>query len=444
MLKKEFGRKVFVLAIPHFDWKLVELMMKKGYFKNLKKLMKTGTRGSIWIKGEEVNTPVEFTSMITGVDRSKHGIGYGEQTDKEYVKDGRMINRLDIKVPTVWEIAERNGKKVGIYNWVVTWPPTKVNGFMITGRLSQDDNITYPKELKKELLQLNSRFDRDELRITDHCHNFFHPKTAIYLIEKYKPDLFLGMYEAAHGRDHMWWAFIEPKEAKAKLGIDIDRNQIEKYRKKLFDLFKILDIFFGEVRKKWAEAILIVLGESGMRVRDEIIYSTGGGFTEMFDELKLGIKLYAYDLYPPHLPKAKPRLYVPGKTSYEKKRIINSLQKIKIKKNGENFFKEVRWDGDWLSFSFNFHPAWLEDVDDPYIEVILPDKRVHKIRITIQTGCGTHSKGAVFIANGPGIKENYILKKKIYSVDIAPTILHLLGCNIPKGMDGRIITEMLK
>jgi predicted AlkP superfamily phosphohydrolase/phosphomutase len=427
---------VFVLAIPHFEWKVVNLMIRKGYFKNLKKLIETGTRGSIWIKGRDVNTPVEFTSMVTGVGREKHGIGYGEKTDKEYVKDGKLITRLDIKSKTIWEIAQEYGKKVGLYNWVVTWPPTKVNGFMITDRLSQDDNVTYPPELKEELFELNRKFDVE--KVTDFHHNRFHPKTAIYLIGKYNPELFLGMYEAAHGRDHMWWAYVEPKKAGIK-----DRKKIGKYREKLFSLYEVVDIFFKEVLEKYPDANILVVSESGMRVRDEIIYSTGGGFAEMFDELKLGIKLYAYDLYPPHLPKAKPKLYIP-KSPLEKRKITSTLNKIKIKGINQRFFQYIKWEGNWLSFSFNFKPEMLKNPDDPYIELILPNGNVQRIYITIQTGAGTPDRGGVFIAKGPKIRENFEIKEKIYSVDIAPTILYLLNIPIPKYMEGRVLMEMIK
>jgi predicted AlkP superfamily phosphohydrolase/phosphomutase len=434
--------KVFVIAIPHFNWELVNLMIKKGYFKNLKKLIKGGTKGSVYVIGKEVNTPVEFTSMVTGVGREKHGIGYGKQTDKEYVKDGKLITRLDIKTKTIWEIAQENGRKVGLYNWVVTWPPPKVNGFVITDRLSQDDNITYPKKLKEKLFRLNSIFDKE--KVTDYHHNRFHPKTAMRLIEEYKPDLFLGMYEATHGRDHMWWAYVEPKEAKKKLGMVIDKKKIREFRKKLFNLYQVLDVFFEEIQKEWPEATVMVVGESGMRVRDEIIYSTGGGFAEMFEKLKLGMKLYAYDLYPPHLPKAKPRLFVPNKSQLEKKKILFILEKIKIKGKNQQFFQNLEWNGDWLSFSFNFKPEMLQNPDDPYIELLLPDKSVQKIHITIQTGAGTSERGGVFIANGPQIKENFKIKEKIYSIDIAPTILYLLKIPVPKYIDGRILIEMIK
>ena len=76
---------------------------------------------------------------------------YGKGSDKEYVKYGRMITRLDIKAKTIWEIAQEHGKRVGIYHWLLTWPPQKVNGFMICGRLSQSMDKVYPPWLKREL-----------------------------------------------------------------------------------------------------------------------------------------------------------------------------------------------------------------------------------------------------------------------------------------------------
>jgi hypothetical protein len=160
--------------------------------------------------------------------------------------------------------------------------------------------------------------------------------------------------------------------------------------------------------------------------------------------LNLGIKLYAYDIYPPHLPKARPKLFLPGKSSLEKKKILSTLRKIKIKGKNQQFFQHLQWDGDWLSFSFNFRPEMLQNSDNPYIELILPDKSVQRIFITIQTGAGTSERGGVFIAKGPRIKENFEITEKIYTVDIAPTVLYLLKIPVPKYMDGRVLVEMIK
>jgi hypothetical protein len=162
----------------------------------------------------------------------------------------------------------------------------------------------------------------------------------------------------------------------------------------------------------------------------------------MFEKLNLGLKLYAYDLYPPHLPKAKPELYIPQKTAPEKEKMIDTLRKIKVRKVNVRFFKELKWDGDWFSFSFNFHPKWLRDSDNPYIEVILPSGEIHRIWITRQTGAGTHTKGGVFIVKGPGIRKGHKIEQKIHSIDIAPTILWLLKCPVPNYMEGEILTEI--
>ena len=48
-----------------------------------------------------------------------------------------------------------------------------------------------------------------------------------------------------------------------------------------------------------------------------------------------------------------------------------------------------------------------------------------------------------FVAMGPGIRKGVQLKTLEVSVyDVAPTVLHLYGIDIPKKMQGRVLTEI--
>ncbi len=55
---------------------------------------------------------------------------------------------------------------------------------------------------------------------------------------------------------------------------------------------------------------------------------------------------------------------------------------------------------------------------------------------------GMHRREGIFIAAGPGIKTGVELPEENI-VDLAPTILHLLGEPVPRVMDGRVLTEAL-
>jgi hypothetical protein len=76
--------------------------------------------------------------------------------------------------------------------------------------------------------------------------------------------------------------------------------------------------------------------------------------------------------------------------------------------------------------------AWLEEVD-PHQPKNLP----------YFTGkSGTHRENGILLAHGTGVRAGVeVAGARI--IDLAPTILHLLGVPVPAEMDGRILHELL-
>lgn len=414
--------RVFVIGMPHLDWKLVKLMEKEEKIKNLSKLVKDGSYGEIVPQETLCSTPIEFTSIVTGVRKEKHSIGYGKHSDGEYTDKGRMYTRLDIRAETIWDIALQHKKRVGIYQWLLTWPPKKIDGFMVAGRTAQDENNTYPKELKKILW-----FDYPPEP------NFFDPDAAIMLIKVYDIDLFLGMEERTHGPIHILWECVEPDKIK-------DEKKLKDMRNKLFDYFKYVDKFLGMVQEEFPDATIIIVSDSGNRLREQPIYTLGNETIELSKKLGIDLQFYATDIYPPDLPKANPSFHLPGKSHKEKERLSDVLSKIKYK-SGENFIESIVWKGDDLSFSFKFHPSFIDNKCN-WINLVLPNGEDFRIWVIRQTGT-SHPNGGVFIAKGPLIKENYNIGK-VDILDIAPTILFLLEIPIPENIDGKFLREMIK
>jgi predicted AlkP superfamily phosphohydrolase/phosphomutase len=56
---------------------------------------------------------------------------------------------------------------------------------------------------------------------------------------------------------------------------------------------------------------------------------------------------------------------------------------------------------------------------------------------------GDHRMEGVFIASGPAFRAGAPLDEGANLLDIAPTVLHLLGIPVPGDMDGRVLTEIL-
>jgi predicted AlkP superfamily phosphohydrolase/phosphomutase len=60
----------------------------------------------------------------------------------------------------------------------------------------------------------------------------------------------------------------------------------------------------------------------------------------------------------------------------------------------------------------------------------------------IRGDSGSHRLHGIFIARGPQIQQGSLLDQPRI-VDLAPTVLHLMGVGVPGDMDGRILTEAL-
>ncbi len=79
---------------------------------------------------------------------------------------------------------------------------------------------------------------------------------------------------------------------------------------------------------------------------------------------------------------------------------------------------------------------------DHYAMIACPlfatEGRVMTNQIRGDSGC--HRREGIFIAAGPGIKAGVELPEENI-LDLAPTILHLLGEPVPRVMDGRVLTE---
>ncbi|MGI8890101.1 MAG: alkaline phosphatase family protein [Chthoniobacterales bacterium] len=91
---------------------------------------------------------------------------------------------------------------------------------------------------------------------------------------------------------------------------------------------------------------------------------------------------------------------------------------------------------DWWSENslFSTQPSFPEDTDQPALVI-----REHKPSDTSEWG-GTHRLNGILVGRSPAFKEGAALETARL-IDIAPTILHILGVPVPDDMDGIVLTE---
>src|SRR5262249_53879880 len=140
-------QRVYIIGIDGASWNLMREPLAQGKLPNLQRLIQTGAHGPLKSL-VPTKSPILWTSMATGKTQIKHGIG-----DFVAQKDGKTIpvsgNQRITKA--FWNILSDYGLRVGVVNWWVTWPPEKINGFMVSDRYrnggpKKNPNIalTYP------------------------------------------------------------------------------------------------------------------------------------------------------------------------------------------------------------------------------------------------------------------------------------------------------------
>ena len=121
----------------------------------------------------------------------------------------------------LWSILGRHGKRVGILNVPLTFPPEPVEGYMISGMdAPQGSSFTYPADLIGDLQTAVSGYQIDVdssssdereyagriLGLLNKRLDAFH-----YLLERY-PDLdfLMAVFVAPDRLQHAFWKYLDP------------------------------------------------------------------------------------------------------------------------------------------------------------------------------------------------------------------------------------------
>lgn len=142
----------FLIALDGASPDLVNKWIDEGELENLEKIRDQGLSGNLESTFPPLTGPA-WSSFHTGVNPGKHGIYTWLDLSDSY--KGRVINRKSIKTRSVWSQISSEGGKVGLLSVPVTYPPEKVNGFVVPGFLtpSAADQRSYPGDLVKELYE---------------------------------------------------------------------------------------------------------------------------------------------------------------------------------------------------------------------------------------------------------------------------------------------------
>jgi len=216
-------QKILILGIDGGTWTVLRPAIERGYMPFLQGLVENGASGVLESTIPAI-TPVAWGSFQTGMNPGENGVFDFYRWDKEQ-KTHHLVSSRDLS-QTVWDMAGQYGKKVGVLNVPMTYPPKPVNGYMVTGALTPSikSHFTYPESLASELLQAVPRYRIINVEDTakDPPHKQFEPyvklmadatqyraDAAEFLFQKEPLDVCMVHFMAPDILQHRLWCYLD-------------------------------------------------------------------------------------------------------------------------------------------------------------------------------------------------------------------------------------------
>src|SRR5512137_1814263 len=138
--------KLLIIGLDGATFDLIKPWAAEGKLPTLARLMHDGVTGDLESTLPPVTSPA-WPTFMTGKNPGKHGV-FDFIRPRAGTFD--MVNASQIHGKLLWEILSEAGYSCGVLNVPITYPPRKVNGYLVPGLLSPDQGkTTWPPDFLK-------------------------------------------------------------------------------------------------------------------------------------------------------------------------------------------------------------------------------------------------------------------------------------------------------
>jgi predicted AlkP superfamily phosphohydrolase/phosphomutase len=467
-VSREQGPRVVLIGLDGVGWEELEPLIESGRTPTLATLAFTGLRGDMITPGD--GSPAKWTTMVTGVFPERHGITGFQTLERGKMVPLRSYNR---RHEAIWNLCGELGRTVGVVNFLATWPPEEVAGYMVSDRREEG---VWPGDLDLSC----ERIDLGEYgppegcagppaelargKLGDLAETF---SLAAALRRRRPTDLFIAYTHTTDTVGHRFWKYMQPERFRDPVW-RLDREGIGCYREVIPRFLEAADRMVERIIADLGpETTIFVVADHGMGP------NTAEARNPMFlyDRLyrRLGLQpeggAAAADRGKSMLLSADPSKYdwrewavlrTPTEWSAAQRKakieeIRALLLSLTIEPGGEPLFAAVEtpWSkpgatGGPPGWALLIHekPRLKQQAEE--LTLVLPEGRMPLAElIRFQDISGTHVPRGIFIASGRGIR-NTLEFPHLHGADIAPTLLYLLDLPVFEEMDGRVMTEIIE
>jgi predicted AlkP superfamily phosphohydrolase/phosphomutase len=250
--------RVFLMGVDGAGWSVIDPMLAEGALPNFAALARDGVTANLETV-EPLNSPTVWTSIATGRSPDVHTI-------KDF-----FATALDRPVETVFERLAAQGYRVGLYEYLKTWPPRPLpGGFVIPGWTRRDDAITPADAFARAGLASPFVYSLDGLRnridFLENSRSELRHKARQWneLVRAFDLQAGAVTFYAVDALGHRFWLDSFPEQFE-----DAPRAAEPAHRNVIPEAVAGVDAALGEIRGALdPEDVLIVASDHGFQAGD--------------------------------------------------------------------------------------------------------------------------------------------------------------------------------
>lgn len=271
-----------MLGLDGVTYNVLDPAFAEGHMPTLRKLLHEGASG-VLTSTHPPYTPPGWTSIFTGVNPGRHGI-FGFTLG--HAQDPGGLVRLDrVQAPAIWNAANAQGTRMGIFNVPMTYPPPRVDGFAVAGMLTPEgggvtpENFTHPSQLADDIgrvaagyaIDIKVNYDEDykSTAIIDRLsENLSKKRRALnfLLAERGDVPILFAVLEAPDRLMHSHYKYIDPRCEHYR------RPGAEPIRERIWSFFDEMDAVMSDLLE-WAgpDGFIVTMSDHGFGPKEKVV-----------------------------------------------------------------------------------------------------------------------------------------------------------------------------
>jgi predicted AlkP superfamily phosphohydrolase/phosphomutase len=209
--------------------------------------------------------------MATGKNPARVGV-FGLRHRVEGTYHLSTPNSSHWQTPAIWDLASDAGRKVIVFNVPGTYPPTRVNGVMVSGKPAPTDagvTITHPSDLLDRLQEVTGGYlqgpsaDFDDASRSDELETWERvlasQQAALeHLMDTEPWDLVFAVSMAIDAISHRFWNHLDPAHPQH------DPRDAQRFGSAIRDIYRLEDGRVGRILERLEpDDLLIIVSDHG-------------------------------------------------------------------------------------------------------------------------------------------------------------------------------------